>query len=110
MSNDVIISLIRREDPDADPHGNAVYTETETLVYAEDISIRQTEFFQAAAVGFKPERCLKMYAFEYHGEQLCELDGERYNIYRTYLPKKSDRIELYLTAIVGDTNAFAEVC
>ena len=93
-----------------DPHGNAVYTETETLVYAEDISIRQTEFFQAAAVGFKPERCLKMYAFEYHGEQLCELDGERYNIYRTYLAQGSDRIELYLTAIVGDTNAFAEVC
>ena len=110
MSNDVIISLIRREETSVDPHGNAVYTETETLVYAEDISIRQTEFFQAAAVGFKPERCLKMYAFEYHGEQLCELDGERYNIYRTYLAQGSDRIELYLTAIVGDTNAFAEVC
>ncbi len=110
MSNDVIISLIRREETGVDPHGNAVYTETETLVYAEDISIRQTEFFQAAAVGFKPERCLKMYAFEYHGEQLCELDGERYNIYRTYLAQGSDRIELYLTAIVGDTNAFAEVC
>ena len=76
MSNDVIISLIRREETGVDPHGNAVYTETETLVYAEDISIRQTEFFQAATVGFKPERCLKMYAFEYHGEQLCELDGE----------------------------------
>ncbi len=110
MSNDVIISLIRREETGVDSHGNAVYTETETLVYAEDISIRQTEFFQAAAVGFKPERCLKMYAFEYHGEQLCELDGERYNIYRTYLAQGSDRIELYLTAIVGDTNAFAEVC
>ena len=110
MSNDVIISLIRREETGVDLHGNAVYTETETLVYAEDISIRQTEFFQAAAVGFKPERCLKMYAFEYHGEQLCELDGERYNIYRTYLAQGSDRIELYLTAIVGDTNAFAEVC
>lgn len=110
MSNDVIISLIRREETGVDSHGNAIYTETETLVYAEDISIRQTEFFQAAAVGFKPERCLKMYAFEYHGEQLCELDGERYNIYRTYLAQGSDRIELYLTAIVGDTNAFAEVC
>ena len=110
MSNDVIISLIRREETGVDSHGNAVYTETETLVYAEDISIRQTEFFQAAAIGFKPERCLKMYAFEYHGEQLCELDGERYNIYRTYLAQGSDRIELYLTAIVGDTNAFAEIC
>lgn len=110
MSNDVIISLIRREETGVDPHGNAVYTETKTLVYAEDISIRQTEFFQAAAVGFKPERCLKIYSFEYHGEQLCELDGERYNIYRTYLAQGSDRIELYLTAIVGDTNAFAEVC
>ena len=32
MSNDVIISLIRREETGVDPHGNAVYTETETLV------------------------------------------------------------------------------
>lgn len=110
MSNDVIISLIRREETGVDSHGNAVYTETKTLVYAENISIRQTEFFQAAAIGFKPERCLKVYSFEYHGEQLCELDGERYNIYRTYSTQGSDRIELYLTAIVGDTNAFAEVC
>ena len=110
MSNDVIISLIRRKETGVDSHGNAVYTETETLVYAEDISIRQTEFFQAAAVGFKPERCLKMYSFEYHGEQLCELDGDRYNIYRTYSAKGSDRTELYLTSIVGDTHAFAEIC
>lgn len=110
MSNDVILSLIHRKENGEDAYGNTIYTETETLVYAEDISIRQTEFFQAAAVGFKPERCLKMYAFEYHGEQLCELDGERYNIYRTYSAQGSDRIELYLTAIVGDTHAFAEVC
>lgn len=110
MSNDVILSLIHRKENGEDAYGNTIYTETETLVYAEDISIRQTEFFQAAAIGFKPERCLKMYAFEYHGEQLCELDGERYNIYRTYLAQGSDRIELYLTAIVGDTHAFAEVC
>lgn len=110
MSNDVILSLIHRKENGEDAYGNTIYTETETLVYAEDISIRQTEFFQAAAVGFKPERCLKMYAFEYHGEQLCELNGERYNIYRTYSAKGSDRIELYLTAIVGDTHAFAEVC
>lgn len=110
MSNDVILSLIHRKENGEDAYGNTIYTETETLVYAEDISIRQTEFFQAAAVGFKPERCLKMYAFEYHGEQMCELNGERYNIYRTYSAKGSDRIELYLTANVGDTHAFAEVC
>lgn len=110
MSNDVIVSLIFREETGVDPHGNAVYNETATPLYAEKISIKQSEFFQAAAVGFKPEICLKVYSFEYHGEQLCELDGERYNIYRTYSAKGSDRTELYLTSIVGDTHAFAEIC
>ena len=110
MNSDTMVTLIKRGDPVTDAYGNSVYPEIPTRVFAVKKSVQQSEFFQAAAVGFKPKIMLEVYSFEYHNEEFCELDGERYSIYRTYSPKGSDRIELYLTAIVGDTHAFAEIC
>ena len=110
MSNDILVTLIKKGASERDEHGNAVYPETKSTIYAEKKSVKQTEFFQAAAVGFKPEMMIEGYAFEYNGEELCEIDGNRYTIYRTYQRPKTDRIELYLTAIVGDTDGTAEIC
>ena len=107
MNFDTLIKLIQQTGSDTDSSGNAVYTETSTTVFAEKRSVRQTEFYQAATLGFKPEICLEVYSFEYHNEQLCELDGERFRIYRAFAVKGTDRTELYLTAIAGDTNVFA---
>lgn len=107
MCNDVIVTLLKKGKSTADELGNAVYKELKTAVFAEQKSVKQSEFFQAAAAGFKPDMVLEVYAFEYYGEELCELNGERYSIYRTYNIPGTDRTELYLTAIVGDTNAFA---
>lgn len=107
MNTDVIATLIKKTVSGKDECGNAIYAEMKNTVFAERKSVRQTEFYQAAAVGFKPEIMLEVYAFEYGGEELCELDGERYRIYRTFAKPGTDRVELYLTAIVGDTNAFA---
>ena len=107
MCNDIIITLIKKGASSRDEHGNAVYSETENTVFAVQKSVKQSEFFQAAAVGFKPDMALEVYSFEYNGEELCEIDGNRYDIYRTYLIPNTDRLELYLTAIAGDTNAFA---
>lgn len=105
MSNDVICTLIKKGKAEKDEYGNVVFPEKRTTVFAEKKSVRQSEFFQAAAVGFKPEIMLEIYSFEYHGEELCELDGERFNIYRTFEKPKSDRLELYLTALAGDIDA-----
>lgn len=107
MSNDVIATLIKKCAVIQDEHGNAVYRETRKTVFAKKKSVRQSEYFQAAAVGFKPDMLLEVYTFEYSGEETCEIDGNRYTIYRTYPISKTDRTELYLTAIVGDTDAFA---
>ena len=107
MNYDTTVTLIQQTADGTDSSGNAVYSETKTPVFAAKKSVRQTEFYQASALGFKPEICLEVYDFEYHNEMLCELEGERFRIYRTYPIKKSDRIELYLTAIAGDTNALA---
>ncbi len=107
MNADTVVTLIKRARSGGDDYGNAVYTEEKTAVFAEKKSVRQSEFFQAAAAGFKPEIVLEVYDFEYHNEELCELDGERFKIYRAYPVGKTGRTELYLTAIVGDTDVFA---
>lgn len=107
MSNDIIITLIKKGASMRDEHGNAVYPETENTVFAVQKSVKQSEFFQAAAAGFKPDMVLEVYSFEYNGEELCEIGGDRYSVYRTYRIPNTDRLELYLTAIVGDTDAFA---
>ena len=109
MSNDVICTLIKKGKAEKDEYGNVVFPEKRTTVFAEKKSVRQSEFCQAAAVGFKPEIMLEIYSFEYHGEELCELDGERFNIYRTFEKPKSDRLELYLTALAGDFNGLTQL-
>lgn len=107
MNPDTTVTLIKRGESQRDAFGNAYYPETLRTVFAQKKAVRQSEYFQAAAVGFKPEIVLEVYGFEYQNETLCELDGERFTIYREYPIKGTDRVELYLTAIVGDTNAFA---
>lgn len=107
MSNDVMVRLVKKGPSTPDEYGNAVYQEIKNTVYAVKKSVRQSEFFQAAAVGFKPDMLLEVYTFEYNGEEICDIGDDRYMIYRTYQIPGTDRTELYLTAIVGDTNAFA---
>lgn len=107
MNRDTLVTLIKRGESQTDVYGNPYYPEERREVFAEKKSVRQTEFFQAFAVGFKPEIVLEIYDFEYENQEFCELDGERFSIYRSYPLKGTDRVELYLTAIVGDTNALA---
>jgi SPP1 family predicted phage head-tail adaptor len=106
MNFDTVVKLIKCGEPSKYEYGNTVYTEKIVEVFAEKKAIWQSEFFQAHAAGFKPEIILEIYSFEYHNEELCELDGERYRIYRFYHRKKG-RTELYLTSIVGENDAFA---
>lgn len=107
MNFDTVVKLIKRGASAIDEYGNAVQIEEETTVFAEKKAVRQSEFFQAHAAGFKPEIVIVVHSFEYHNEELCELEEERFKIYRSYPIGKTDRTELYLTAIVGDTDALA---
>ena len=107
MNRDTLVTLIKRGDSAVDEYGNPYCPETRRDVFAEKKSVRQSEYFQAFAVGFKPEVVLEIYDFDYENEEFCELDGERFTIYRSYPIKNTDRVEIYLTEIVGDTNAFA---
>ncbi len=105
MNGETIISLISQK-PIQNELGECAYEEKMKSVFAVKKSVKQSEFFQAAANGFKPEIVLEVYSFEYDNEMYCIFEGQRFKIYRTY-PINSNRIELYLTAVVGETNVTA---
>ena len=54
-------------------------------------SIGQKEFYQAMALGLKPEVKLVLdYAANYRGEKRCKFEGVYYEIERTYNPQTNE--------------------
>lgn len=80
-------------------YGDMESVETSNDVFAEVQSIGQTEFYQAAADGFKPTIKFTLANFaDYNGEETVLYTpwgasaAERYSVIRTY--RKGDSIEL----------------
>lgn len=70
--------------------------ETKRTVYCTVRSIGQQEAYLAMSQGLNPElKVIMAHDFEYEGERLCELDGVKYDILRTYITE-TDGIELTL--------------
>ena len=71
-------------------------SETKRTVFCTVKSIGQQEAYLAMGHGLNPElKVILAHDFEYGGERLCELDGVRYDILRTYITE-ADGIELTL--------------
>lgn len=69
-------------------------------VFATVESVGQKEFFAAAQTGFKAEYKITVWQSDYEGQNIVELNNQRYSVYRTYL-RNDEHIELYLTSKVG---------
>ena len=70
--------------------------EVKRTVYCTIRSIGMQEAYQAMGIGLNPElKVILAHDFEYEGEALCELDGVRYHILRTFITE-ADGIELTL--------------
>lgn len=77
--------------------------ETKREVFAEVRSITRSEFYQAGRNGLNPQYVFIVFAEDYEGETICEYDGNRYAIYRTFRAG-GDYMELYVER-QGGTNA-----
>jgi SPP1 family predicted phage head-tail adaptor len=80
--------------------GDTIETNSSRQVFAEKKSIRQSEFYQAASVGLKPELTFTIWWKEYKGEQKLEFEGKEYIITRTF-EKDNKEIELVCTGLVN---------
>ncbi len=69
------------------------------LIYCNKKSVRQSEFYQAQAQGFKPELMFEIRTEEYRGEGYFDYNKKRYRILRTY-DKSGEITELVCSALV----------
>lgn len=68
--------------------------------FAEKKSVRQSEYYQAASLGLKPETIFVLYLQEYKGEEKLEFEGKVYTIVRTY-ERPDGKIELSCEVKLG---------
>lgn len=77
-----------------------VATPTRREVFCSVGNVSSSEFFAAGAHGLKPKLRLRLFAGDYDGEQIVEVDGIPYGVYRTYLGE-NEQLELYLEKKAG---------
>ena len=81
--------------------GDIIETPTEREVFADKQSIRQSEFYQAAATGLRPELMFVVRSIDYNGEPKLKYNGKEYAIIRTY-DKDGELIELICQGLVNN--------
>ena len=100
--NDVLTLIAQTFTEDA--LKQQIAQDTERKVFCEVSSIQASEFAQAGQEGLKAEWRVKVFRYDYQGERAAIWNGQRYEIYRTYLGK-NEKIELYLARRVSGGNA-----
>lgn len=94
--NDVVFLLSKTVD--YDDLGNAIETETERMVYANQMAVSMSEFYHAGKhvvagqKGLRPEKQFEVYTFEYANETHLLHDKKKYKIIRT--STKGDKTRL----------------
>lgn len=94
MDRSKIIYLIT-ENSFQDEEGVFRTSEVKKKVYANVSSVSQSEWFEGGRNGLNPQIRASMFFYDYHDEEIVEIDKKRYTVYRTYF-KDNDKIELYL--------------
>lgn len=90
-----LISTVETRDAINQP----VSTETIRTVYCTLMSVTRAEWVAASQKSLAPSVAVKVFYADYAGEVIAELNGKRYEIYRTH--GCDDYIELYLGTKVG---------
>lgn len=92
--------LMHEKNPaETDEMGRPVVSYSETKVFCNKKSVRQSEFYQAHAQGFRPELMFEVRSDEYHGETHFKYAGKVYRIIRTY-DKNGEITEIICNSMV----------
>ena len=91
---DTIITLLATTK-ERDNRGVWRESHTPREVFAKVRTVTRSEFFEGGRNGLNPEFQFTVFQGDYNGESVCEYEGNRYAIYRTYIIPGQDYIELY---------------
>lgn len=92
------IGYLMKETQTLDSMKRPKVSYTESLFYCNEKSIGQSEFYQSASVGFKPEIKLEARLIDLTNVTHIKYNGVIYKILRTF--KKEDIVELVLTSTI----------
>ena len=92
------IGYLMKENTTFDSKNRPKVSYTEELFYCNEKSIGQSEFYQSASVGFKPEIKLEAKLIDLTNVTHVKYNDVIYKILRTY--KKEDIVELTLTSTI----------
>ncbi|WP_404988431.1 phage head closure protein [Clostridium culturomicium] len=92
------------ESYEIDEVGDKIHTEDNRKVLAHISSVKQSEFYQAHASGFKPEIAFVLRSFEYKGEDSLRYNDKKYKVIRSY-NKGDGNVELICTGAVNNVSA-----
>lgn len=84
--------------------GDLIPAEKEKKVLAHVQSVRQTEFYQASASGFKPEVTFIIRNFEYNDEKFIRLKDKKYKVIRTF-SREDGYLEITCIGAVNNASA-----
>ena len=102
---DTEITLIRPTERYQDAEGVwRTRDETERTIFARMDDVTRAEFFAAGQKGMRAEFRFVVTPVEYEGERICDWNGRRYAIYRTYHVPGTDDLELYAEREAGVTH------
>lgn len=104
----ILIDLVERSESGSDDFGAPIVNESRRRIFATCGGVKRSEFYQAAAVGLKPEITFVIYEKAYKSERYIEYGGKRYRVIRCY-PLSDERLEIVCTADIeggGNFGAF----
>lgn len=93
MDRSNVLTLIS-QTYEADQNGIMQTTEVTHDVFCDVSSVSMNEWTEGGRIGLNPEKRFTMFMFDYNHEEICEFEGVRYSIYRTYY-SQNDMVELY---------------
>ena len=92
---DSVATLKAYGTPTFDQYGNEIVPETTTDVFVQPRGVYQSEFYNAAQLGLKPNLTLELTDREdYDGQKVLEFEGKEYNVIRVDWSAQRDGISL----------------
>lgn len=85
-----------------DDIGNQIETPAERMVFAEELAVFSSEFYNAAASGLRAEKMFEIYTGEYQGEARLKYKDNTYRIIRTGLGKTPEKTRLTCERVMAD--------
>ncbi|SMO54999.1 phage head closure protein [Melghirimyces algeriensis] len=99
MRYNAVIHLVGTEIIE-DEIGNQIEQETERQVFANEMSVGQAEYYNAAVSGLRPEKRFEVYTFEYANERQLKHNGIKYRIIRT--ETRGEKTRITCERVAGD--------